>query len=100
VALGMFGGARYDAGETTIAPEEMLVMYSDGITEAENSRGLPFDEDGLERVIDASHPQALSVVASSVLAAVAAHAGDTKFADDLTILLLRRQLAGIPADPA
>ena len=31
----------------------MLVLYSDGVTEAENHKGQPFEESGLERVVDA-----------------------------------------------
>ena len=34
-------------------PGELLVLYSDGITEAENPAGQPFEETGLEQVVDA-----------------------------------------------
>ena len=36
IALGMFDQSAYSAVETRIDPGEMLVLYSDGITEAEN----------------------------------------------------------------
>jgi sigma-B regulation protein RsbU (phosphoserine phosphatase) len=71
----------------------MLVLYSDGITEAENSSGVPFDEGGLEAAI-AVHghkdPQALG---AAILNAVKSHAGDTKLVDDLTTLVLKRASA-------
>ena len=35
---------------TTIAPGDMLMAYSDGITEAEDPAGSPFDEQGVKRV--------------------------------------------------
>ena len=38
---------------TTVQPGELLVLYSDGITEAENPVGQPFEETGLEQVVDA-----------------------------------------------
>ena len=56
IALGMFDGSTYDAVETRIDPGELLVLYSDGITEAENPAGQPFEEAGLEAVVD-SHPR-------------------------------------------
>ena len=45
---------EYGAMETTIEPGEMLVFYSDGITEAEDPEGQPFEESGLELVIERS----------------------------------------------
>ena len=41
VALGMFELSTYTAGDTSLAPGDVLVLYSDGITEAENKQGVP-----------------------------------------------------------
>ena len=38
VALGMFELSTYTAGDTSLAPGDVLVLYSDGITEAETSK--------------------------------------------------------------
>ena len=54
VALGMFEGSTFTAARTTVQPGESLVLYSDGITEAENPIGQPFEETGLEQVLDAA----------------------------------------------
>src|SRR3954452_263729 len=43
VALGMFEGSRFGAERTAIHPGELLILYSDGITEAENPAGQPFE---------------------------------------------------------
>ena len=48
----MFDASTYEAHETTIEPGDTLVLYSDGVTEAENHTGQPFEESGLERVVD------------------------------------------------
>jgi len=51
VALGMFEGSKFSAERTVVLPGELLVLYSDGITEAENPAGQPFEETGLRPVI-------------------------------------------------
>ena len=48
VALGMFEHSKYEAHEAGMEPGDTLVLYSDGVTEAENHHGQPFEESGLE----------------------------------------------------
>ena len=52
VALGMFEHSVFGSVDTMLNEGETLVMYSDGITEAENPSGQPFEEAGLELVVD------------------------------------------------
>jgi len=91
IALGLFEHSEYCAVETVLDPGDLLVFYSDGITEAEDPEGRPFEESGLELVIERHAGRTASELGAEVLAAVQAHATRTKFADDLTILVLKRQ---------
>jgi sigma-B regulation protein RsbU (phosphoserine phosphatase) len=86
----MFEGSTYEAIETAVRPGDILVMYSDGITEAENPAGLPFEESGLERVIAARASDPPAELAPAILRAVEGHARDSRFTDDLTVLILKR----------
>jgi len=95
IALGMFEQSTYTAGQVTIQPDELVAIYSDGITEAEDPDGRPFDEAGLESALRANREQDVTAIGRAVVRAVEFHTDNTKFADDLTILLLRRR--GIPA---
>jgi len=90
VALGMFEGSRYTAQHSTLAPGELLVLYSDGITEAENPAGTPFDEEGLTAVVRAHPADPLPLIGKTLIKTVERHANDVRFADDLTVLLARR----------
>ncbi len=90
VALGMFEGSQFGAAESRIGPGEMLVMYSDGITEAEDPAGRPFEETGLEAVLERYPDADAAETGTRLLAAVAAHAKDSRFVDDLTVLVLKR----------
>ena len=94
IALGKFEGSVYGAVETRVEPGEMLVMYSDGITEAENPDGQPFEEAGLQRVLARFRDRTPADLGTRVVSAVEAHARAPRFADDLTILILERAPAG------
>lgn len=93
-ALGMFAGSEYEQGHIVLDPGDALVMYSDGITEAEGPDGTPFDEAGLERTL-ALHVGAYGTSAAgdlgrAIFAAVERHRRDNRLADDLTVLVLSR----------
>jgi serine phosphatase RsbU (regulator of sigma subunit) len=90
IALGMFDRAAYATGRTLLCLGDLLAVFSDGITEAESPAGDPFDEAGLLAVLDVERDHAAAVIGQAVLAAVKLHTGETRLADDLTLLLLRR----------
>jgi len=90
VALGMFDGSRFQTGRVMLQPDDLLAIYSDGITEAENPKGVPFDEQGLETVLAAERRNNVAATCAAVVRAVERHRADTRLADDLTLLLLRR----------
>jgi phosphoserine phosphatase RsbU/P len=90
IALGLFENAEYCAAETHLAPGDLLVFYSDGITEAEDPSGQPLEEQGLELVLERHADKSPSVIGSEVLAAVQSHARRARFTDDLTILAVKR----------
>ncbi|HSC25908.1 MAG TPA: PP2C family protein-serine/threonine phosphatase [Vicinamibacterales bacterium] len=90
VALGMFEQSEFGSVETRLEPGDLLVLYSDGITEAEDPSGQPLEEAGLERVIERHAASGAADLAARILLAVEAHARQSRFADDLTVLILKR----------
>jgi len=97
VALGLFEQSAYGAGRALLEPGDLLAVYSDGITEAENPEGRPFDERGLEDVLTAERHNNIAAIGSAVAKAVEIYTADTRLADDLTLLLLRRPIMPAPA---
>jgi serine phosphatase RsbU (regulator of sigma subunit) len=91
VALGMFDGSTYAAVDTRINPGDMLVLYSDGITEAENPSGQPLEEGGLQTVIDRCPSDSPAQLCAHIVKSVEAYAQAPRLADDLTILILKRR---------
>jgi serine phosphatase RsbU (regulator of sigma subunit) len=90
IALGMFDHATYTTGATRLNPGDVLVMYSDGITEAENDADQPFDEAGLQAIIDNRGWASAKELAWATFVAVEQHAGSRRLLDDLTMLAVRR----------
>lgn len=90
LALGMFDHATYQPQRAVIGLGDTLVLFSDGVTEAENRAGRPFEETGLEAVIAAEMNSDPQVIGRAILAAVDAHAGDKRLGDDVTALVLKR----------
>ena len=90
IALGMFEHATYTAGQTLLGSGDVLVMYSDGITEAEDGAGEAFDERGLEHVVDMPGWASAKELGWATFAAVERHTGDRRLLDDLTVLVTRK----------
>lgn len=90
IALGLSRKSKYTATTDHLETGDVLVLYSDGITEAESEAGVAFDEAGIEHVLalrpDATAPD----LSRDVFAAVEAHVGDQRLADDLTVVVARR----------
>ncbi len=91
VALGMFEQSKYEAHAAGMEPGDTLVLYSDGVTEAEDHHGQPFEESGLEGVIEVNVRAKPAALAQAILKAVEHHSRQTSLADDLTVLVVTRK---------
>ena len=98
MALGMFENATYSAGRVELATGDVLVMYSDGITEAEDSLERPFDEAGVQGVVDGRDWASAKELGWAMFAAVETHRQERRLLDDLTVLVARR-LPPLPVVP-
>ena len=97
VALGLFDESQYQTGRASLRPDDLLAIYSDGITEAESPGGQAFDERGLEDVLRVERGNNVAAIGAAVVRAVELHTADVRLADDLTLLLLRRATAPVAA---
>ena len=88
--LGLFPGRTYGSGSLTLAPGDLLVLYTDGVTEAANPDD---DEFGLDRLVELVRGVAASPLAGveeAICTGLAAFAAGVPFHDDRTVVLLRR----------
>lgn len=87
-ALGILPDVAFEERRTTLAPGEIVVLYTDGVVEARALGGEPFGEERLAHLLTGASggPEAL---ADDVYAAVRTHTGDVPQQDDVTLLILR-----------
>jgi sigma-B regulation protein RsbU (phosphoserine phosphatase) len=89
--LGLFPGRTYGSGTLTLGPGDLLVLYTDGITEAANPEDAEFGTDRLLDVVRASRAKPVGQIEVDVLAALAQFVRGVPYADDRTFVLLRRE---------
>jgi sigma-B regulation protein RsbU (phosphoserine phosphatase) len=93
--LGMFPGAEYDQMRLQLEPGDLVVFFSDGITDAVNSRGEQFGEERLCTLLN-QHPTAsLSAhqAVDAIREAVMTHQSGTTHFDDETVIALHVHLS-------
>ncbi len=86
--VGLFDGATYDESTIAMQPGDILVAFSDGVTEPENESG----EFGVERLIELIQEhrhQPLSRIGDVITSSVTDWVGGAEQPDDVTVVLAR-----------
>ncbi|PYU82443.1 MAG: hypothetical protein DMG50_11655 [Acidobacteria bacterium] len=89
MVLGVVDDYVYEEGSLTVAPDALLIGYSDGLIEPENVYG---EEFGIRRLQESAiHVQGAAplMVAESLMAAAEEWAGTPEQADDMTVIVAR-----------
>jgi serine phosphatase RsbU (regulator of sigma subunit) len=89
--LGAFGTLDLEDRQLTLAPRDILALYTDGITEASDRRGRLFGERRLRTVVTAHSGGSAQEIVNAVSDAVASFAGDVAPSDDLTLVVIKRR---------
>ncbi len=87
--VGLMDGMRYEEGRIQMQPGDILVAYSDGITEPENELG-EFGEQRLMEIVARFRDQPLEAISAQVLLAIDAWIGGKEQPDDITLVLARQ----------
>ena len=90
IALGMLESFPFGEEEVELHPGDLLVMYSDGITEAMNPADIQFGRDHLADLLREARQLPLEGLTAKVVDAVKAHAGNAPQSDDITLVAIRR----------
>jgi sigma-B regulation protein RsbU (phosphoserine phosphatase) len=89
IAMGVLDDAAYTQETEKMLPGDILVLYTDGITEAENAALEMFGIERLEKIILASSNVSANELCQEILAAVKTFTGDHPQSDDITLMVIR-----------
>ena len=90
IALGVMPGLEYNQNSVTLSPNDTLVLYTDGVTEAMNGQGEQFTLERLTEIFKNGPPMDPKDASQVVFDAVKEFAGDNSQSDDITCLILHR----------
>ena len=74
-------------------PGSLLLIYTDGLTEAQNLTGGFFEDERVMHVVRDNLHQPIEGLCNAILASVYDFAGDAPRSDDITLMLIRREVS-------
>lgn len=87
--IGPFKDATFEEEQSRLEPGDVLVVYSDGVTDAESPSGESFGEERLLECLGGPLPETAELVRDHLLDAVRLFAADRPLFDDVTVLAVR-----------
>jgi phosphoserine phosphatase RsbU/P len=87
--VGMFDFAQYTDATEPLTPGNVLVVYSDGVTEALNVEGQEFGEERLAALLERRYADDASVILEAIVAEVQAFARGAAQHDDVTAMVVK-----------
>lgn len=90
-ALGLLKDVTFAEQQTELDPGDMMIVYSDGLTEAMDAAGDFFGEERLRALVPSLARDPAEQVGGRLLAAVEAFVGDAPRHDDLSLVVLKRR---------
>ena len=90
--VGTFLSSTYTSTRIRLDPGDTLLLYTDGVIEARDGGGSEYGSDRLAALLDGCRGASSDAVAAAVAADVAAHRGAAPRTDDLTLMVVRREV--------
>jgi phosphoserine phosphatase RsbU/P len=89
--LGIQQEGKYSAAEVTLAPGDWLVVFTDGLVEAENQLAEPYGEDRLVGVLQSGVAGTPELLLQRMIAEVNTFVGTTPQHDDITCMVIKAE---------
>lgn len=87
--LGVIDGFEFKEQETTLPKGAAVLLYTDGITEAENNKEELYGEDRLKETLQRFADMEVHGIINGLNSSLAQYVGDAEQSDDLTLLCFR-----------
>ena len=92
IPLGMLPQMAYEEGVVTIEPGQLLLIYSDGASEAMNDDEEEYGEERLVGFAAGHRSMSSQALLEAIVEDVQAHAGEAPQMDDITLVAVRREV--------
>jgi sigma-B regulation protein RsbU (phosphoserine phosphatase) len=89
IPLGIQENAPYESGTATLQGGDWLIIFTDGVTEAENSRSEEYGEVRFMIMLYANQTETPPVLLNTILTDIENFVGNTPQHDDITLMLLK-----------
>ena len=89
--LGILEESSWEQSSIQLMPGDVLAMYTDGVTEAQDEENDFFGEQRLMTILQANAHRSAEVIEDRVIAAVYDFAGDAPQFDDITVMIVTRE---------
>jgi hypothetical protein len=89
--LGIVPDAAYAEQRLDVRPGQMVVVYSDGLTEAVSESGEFYGDGRLRRLLPRIQSLSTQAACEVILSEVKSFIGEARYSDDLSLVLLRRK---------
>jgi serine phosphatase RsbU (regulator of sigma subunit) len=90
--IGIDEDTTWERAEITMLPGDVLVLYTDGVPDAQNLDGDFFKQESLVQVIQEHLGESAEMLQKSILDAVYDFVGEAPPFDDITLMVLRRDI--------
>ena len=80
----------YQEETVPLSPGDIVVVYTDGITEAVDPAGVQFGDARIASVVSGRRTMGAAGIIEAIIGAVREHAGTAPQADDMTIVVIKR----------
>jgi sigma-B regulation protein RsbU (phosphoserine phosphatase) len=88
--VGLLPGVTFSEGRAHLDRGDVLVIFTDGIVEAENAAGEELGDGPLADVVLRRHDASADELLEALLVAAFQHLEDGKFRDDVTLVVIKR----------
>lgn len=91
IALGILPDQQFEARDIELEPDDVLVLYTDGVTEAMTPNGDFFGEERFRQIVQANAGEEAVRLVQAIDEAIRTFTGDHALSDDVTVVVVRRR---------
>jgi phosphoserine phosphatase RsbU/P len=88
--LGVYKNVTFEEKIISLAENDVVLLYTDGLTEAENAGGEPFGLERVREIFMAHSRQPLQIIIDALFTQLKQFCQSEKFNDDITLMVFKR----------